>query len=180
MRLVKFAEILKIADAHALFGATDLYGTPLEATYFDAVKDEPNLGKILRLTPREAYIMVSEEWLKPLAGQSVFGDMLLREMAARLHHLRHHRQRLRAGGACRSSSTSARRTADAPTLSRRPRLQPRLARLWTLGVWNDGLGNDTSLEALNQRSRCVSPNSSRRRTLRMMAPIPPPRPGGWR
>lgn len=78
VRLVKFAEILKLRT-HALFGALDMTGNALRANYFDTVKDRPN-DNFFGLTPRQAYIKVSEEWLKPLAGKQVFGGMLLREM----------------------------------------------------------------------------------------------------
>ena len=77
-RVVRFAEILKLRT-HALFGAVDTNGNVRPANSFDPVKDQPN-DIFFGLTPRAAYIKVSEQWLKPFAGPQIFGDLLLREM----------------------------------------------------------------------------------------------------
>ncbi|CAK9074178.1 Uncharacterized protein SCF082_LOCUS36164 [Durusdinium trenchii] len=69
----KFAKALKEA-AHRL------YGIPAVHFAFEEVKDEPQdifFGK----TPREAYIALSETFFKPLHGQSIFGSLILKEIA---------------------------------------------------------------------------------------------------
>lgn len=73
-RLVKFAESLKVRT-HALYGRPDL---PHDA--FEKCKDEPN-EIFLGLTPRRAYIRVSEGYLKPTHGEDVFGTFLLQKIA---------------------------------------------------------------------------------------------------
>ena len=45
---------------------------------FNDVKED-NIPEFFGLTPREAYIMVSEQWLKPTFGQQIFGWLWLRK-----------------------------------------------------------------------------------------------------
>lgn len=72
-RLCKFAKVLK-ERTHALYGKPDL---PHDA--FEEVKDIPN-EIFLGLSPREAYINVSERLMKPLHGNDVWGKILLNGM----------------------------------------------------------------------------------------------------
>lgn len=74
---VKFAGALK-AGTHALFGLRG--ATP---GTFETVKDEPR-AEFFGLTPRQAYIAVSEGAVKPAFGLDFFGKVL----AARLGGLR--------------------------------------------------------------------------------------------
>lgn len=62
----KFAAPLKKA-VHEMFGFT---GVPTD--YFEDVKDMPN-GALYNMTPRQAYIWLSEEIIKPKFGKQFFG-----------------------------------------------------------------------------------------------------------
>lgn len=69
-KVVKFAQVLK-ERTHALYGAPDL-----PHDFFEKTKDQPHtlfFGK----TPRQAYIAVSESYMKPLHGEEIFGKLLL-------------------------------------------------------------------------------------------------------
>ena len=60
---------------HSMFGL----GSLLDPEYYDKVKDTPNeafLGK----TPREAYIGLAEDYLKPTYGKEFFGHALVNSM----------------------------------------------------------------------------------------------------
>lgn len=74
-RLVKFAKILK-SRTHALYGCSDL-----PHDFFEKSKDEPN-PTFHGLTPRQAYINVSERLMKPSHGTQIYGDMLVKELLA--------------------------------------------------------------------------------------------------
>jgi hypothetical protein len=79
--IAKFAWEVK-ERCHALYGRPDY---PYD--YFEECKDLPNeffLGK----TPREAYIAFSEMYMKPLHGEGVFGELLLKRMAGQLSYAR--------------------------------------------------------------------------------------------
>lgn len=52
-----------------------LYGLDKPANYYETQKDD-NLIDFMGLTPREAYINVSEKYFKPVHGKSIFGDIL--------------------------------------------------------------------------------------------------------
>ena len=72
-KAIKFAEILKNATHH-------YHGiTARTHDAFEDVKDIPN-DLFGGLTPRQAYIHLSEKVLKPIKGPTVFGDMLLETM----------------------------------------------------------------------------------------------------
>jgi len=71
--VTKFAKILK-ERTHALYG---MAGT--EHDYFEAIKDVPNAA-FLGLTPRKAYIGVSELLMKPQHGQDIFGNLLIEDI----------------------------------------------------------------------------------------------------
>lgn len=73
VEIVKFAKILK-ERTHALYG----YGH-LAHDFFEQSKDVPS-DIFLGLTPRQAYINVSERLMKPVHGQAVWGKLLLGEM----------------------------------------------------------------------------------------------------
>lgn len=72
-KVVKFARILK-EHTHALYGFA---GVPHD--HFENVKDMP-CETFLGKTPRQAYIAVSETLMKPLHGEEVFGELLLKEL----------------------------------------------------------------------------------------------------
>lgn len=69
----KFARVLK-ERTHAL------YGFPSRGhDYYEDIKDEPSKD-FYGLTPRQAYINVSEMYFKPVHGNSIFGDILADEL----------------------------------------------------------------------------------------------------
>ena len=72
-RLDKFARLLK-ERTHALYGFPDR-----DFTYYEYSKDIPSTD-FLGLTPREAYIRVSETYFKPTHGNRVFGELLSKEL----------------------------------------------------------------------------------------------------
>lgn len=72
-KVFKFAEILK-ERTHALYGG---YGLP--HNHFEETKDTVS-DFFLGLTPRQAYIHVSETLMKPVHGDQVFGRLLLAKM----------------------------------------------------------------------------------------------------
>lgn len=69
----KFAIPLK-ERTHALYGLVDLEGLPLPHDHFEDRKDEP-LEEFMGLSPRQAYIEVSERHFKRLHGADVFGRL---------------------------------------------------------------------------------------------------------
>ena len=77
-RIFKMAGELK-ERTHALYRQMNIKGEPLPHDYFEAAKDEPQ-ECFLGLTPREAYIAVSERLFKPLYGQQVFGRLLAQQL----------------------------------------------------------------------------------------------------
>lgn len=80
----KMSRILK-ERTHALYGITDRDGTPKwHAEYEGATKDSPR-PEFFGLTPRQAYIAVSEKYLKPLHGEDVLGKMLADDLARTLN-----------------------------------------------------------------------------------------------
>lgn len=72
-KVVKFAKILK-ERTHALYGQPDL-----PHDHFEAVKDQPQC-LFQGMSPRQAYIAVSEVYMKPMHGTGVFGNFLAHEM----------------------------------------------------------------------------------------------------
>lgn len=76
----KFAFELKTAT-HRLYGIQP-GGHPWHgAEQFENSKDIPN-DKFFGLTPRQAYIAVSEKLMKPMHGKDIFGKLLANSMAA--------------------------------------------------------------------------------------------------
>lgn len=73
-RVVKFAKILK-ERTHALYGLVDL-----PHDFFESTKDIPQAA-FMGLSPRQAYINVSERCMKPVHGDEVFGRLLLGEIS---------------------------------------------------------------------------------------------------
>jgi hypothetical protein len=71
----KFSRILK-ERTHALYGMPDALHDA-----FEIVKDKPQMA-FMGLTPRQAYINVSECLLKPAHGVEVFGQMLADDLRA--------------------------------------------------------------------------------------------------
>lgn len=72
---IGFADHLKEAT-HAAYG---MFGLPWY--HFQAVKDMPR-EEFLGLTPRRAYILHSENYIKPIHGNDFFGKMFLRRAAS--------------------------------------------------------------------------------------------------
>lgn len=86
LRAVEDAEVVKMAGAlkaatHALFGLTNV-----SPAAFESVKDEAR-PEFFGMTPREAYITVSERMVKPVFGHQHFGRVLVE----RIKQLRHAR-----------------------------------------------------------------------------------------
>lgn len=71
---VKYARILK-ERTHALYGLTDATFDRYEGV----AKDNP-LPDFLGITPRQAYINVSEMLMKPVHGKTVWSDMLINQI----------------------------------------------------------------------------------------------------
>ncbi len=69
----KFARVLK-ERTHALYGYT---WRPHD--YYEAVKEIPTKD-FFGLTPRQAYINVSEVYFKPIHGKDIFGKILSKEL----------------------------------------------------------------------------------------------------
>ena len=73
-RLDKFARVLK-ERTHALYGFPNR-----DFMYYEDTKDIPSTD-FLGLTPRQAYIRVSETYFKPTHGARVFGELLSKELS---------------------------------------------------------------------------------------------------
>lgn len=71
--VVKFAEYLKEAT-HRLYGFVNR-----KSDYYEDMKDVPNRD-FFGLTPREAYIAVSEQYFKPVHSTDFFGRILARKI----------------------------------------------------------------------------------------------------
>lgn len=69
----KFARVLK-ERTHALYGFVDR-----PHNYYEDVKSLPN-NDFYGLTPRQAYINVSELYFKPVHGKNIFGKILADEL----------------------------------------------------------------------------------------------------
>ena len=77
--IVKFAQILK-ERTHAFYDLCNpLTGKPYAHDRYEDCKDEPN-DDFEGLTPREAYIAISEQYVKPVHGEKQFGIWLADEM----------------------------------------------------------------------------------------------------
>lgn len=77
-RVVKFAGVLK-ERTHGLYGICR-GGRVVPHDYFEERKDE-RMDEFMGLTPRQAYIAVSEDFMKPRHGQAVFGELLAKELS---------------------------------------------------------------------------------------------------
>lgn len=75
--IVKMAAELK-ERTHAFYRLTD-DGAPWAHDHFEDIKDTPS-HLFLGLTPREAYIAMSETFAKPTHGKRVFGDWLVQHL----------------------------------------------------------------------------------------------------
>lgn len=64
---VKFSDPVKDGAHHA-------YGLDCSIDHYEDVKDIPN-DDFLGLTPREAYIQISEDFMKPRHGKHVYGNL---------------------------------------------------------------------------------------------------------
>lgn len=78
VRVDKFARVLK-DRAHALYGMPNL-----RHDHFENKKDEPQ-ECFLGLTPRQAYIEVSEQYFKPVHGADIFGKLFIEEQKGLFH-----------------------------------------------------------------------------------------------
>lgn len=72
--IAKFAWELK-ERTHALYGRPEL-----PHDHFEQVKEKPS-AFFLGLTPRQAYIQVSETYFKPVHGDETFGKLLVQRLA---------------------------------------------------------------------------------------------------
>lgn len=72
-KLDKFARVLK-ERTHALYGFPQR-----DFMYYELIKDVPS-SDFYGLTPRQAYIKVSENYFKPTHGNRVFGSILCQEL----------------------------------------------------------------------------------------------------
>jgi len=86
----KLAKELK-ERTHALYCLFELNGSPLRHDWFEKSKDRP-MDEFRGLTPRDAYIAVSEQYLKPMHGEDILGHLLLERLQGREKLL---------GGVCR-------------------------------------------------------------------------------
>ena len=77
--VVKFSAILK-NQTHALYGLTGEGGKPLHHSHFENCKDTA-LEAFMGLTPRQAYIEVSERYMKPVHGIDIYGKLLAQSIA---------------------------------------------------------------------------------------------------
>jgi hypothetical protein len=75
--VAKFAHVLK-ERTHAAYGVMH-HGRPAPHDWFETQKDSP-VGEFLGRTPREAYIAFSEQFMKPLHGDNIFGRLLLADL----------------------------------------------------------------------------------------------------
>jgi hypothetical protein len=75
--VTKFAKALK-ERTHALYGLMQ-NGKPLPHDHFEMVKDSPDF-QFHGITPRQAYIAVSETLMKPLHGNEFWGSRLLDDL----------------------------------------------------------------------------------------------------
>lgn len=73
----KFARVLKEAT-HALYGIF-IQGKPAPHDWMENRKDEP-ASELFGLTPRQAYIAVSETYMKEQHGKRIFGQLLERQL----------------------------------------------------------------------------------------------------
>ena len=79
--VTKFAKVLK-ERTHGLYGVSSgPGGGPAPHDWFESRKDEP-ASEFFGLTPREAYIGVSETYMKPTHGEDIFGKLLLQELTS--------------------------------------------------------------------------------------------------
>jgi len=75
----KFAGALK-AMTHGAYGITH-GGLVVDDDYFEDRKDQP-CEEFYGITPRHAYIAMSERLMKPMHGQSIFGELLRKVLHA--------------------------------------------------------------------------------------------------
>jgi hypothetical protein len=73
---IKFAESLKVMT-HRLYNVPN----PEDYMQFESIKDEPDYEYFYGLTPRQAYIALSETYIKPTHGKEFFGVQLVQKMA---------------------------------------------------------------------------------------------------
>jgi hypothetical protein len=84
--MAKLSAILK-ERTHALYMLFDQGGKPLRHDFFEHTKDDP-LPEFYGISPREAYIAVSERWMKPTHGQGVLGEWLVAKLRKHEAHMR--------------------------------------------------------------------------------------------
>ena len=74
----KLSDILKVRT-HALYLLFDNNNQPLWHGAFESFKDH-HLKEFHGLTPRQAYIAVSESWMKPTHGAGFLGELLVEKL----------------------------------------------------------------------------------------------------
>lgn len=70
----KISKILKL-KTHAFYGLVGLDNRPVPHDWFEDAKDEPQ-ACFEGLTPRQAYIAMSEQYIKPVHGDGYLGKVL--------------------------------------------------------------------------------------------------------
>lgn len=76
--VTKMAKALK-ERTHALYGLVDGDGTPYAHDAYEQVKDIEQEA-FLGLTPRQAYIALSERLMKPMHGDGIWGKLLVEDI----------------------------------------------------------------------------------------------------
>jgi len=76
--VTKFAKQLK-EMAHGLHSIVGGDAKPVRHDYFEKRKDD-SCDEFMGATPRQCYIALSENYLKPLYGEDVMGEMLLKSL----------------------------------------------------------------------------------------------------
>ena len=79
-RHLKISRALK-EMTHSCLGIIDGLNRPVAHDFFEKVKDE-KVTAFGQRTPREAYIQMSEGFLKPLYGEGILGRLLLPQLHA--------------------------------------------------------------------------------------------------
>lgn len=87
--ILSFADPLKVAT-HAALGLFGTTGKPLPANAFESVKDDTNVQGFHGVSPRQAYIQMSEGFSKPLWGPAYFGERFADLVRALRPGVEHH------------------------------------------------------------------------------------------
>jgi len=83
---ISFAKELK-ERAHAVYNLFGEDGSPLPFDHYESCKDKPH-SDFFGISPRQAYIAVSEKLFKPLHGIEIFGRFAVKRMTAEIEAYR--------------------------------------------------------------------------------------------